>query len=77
MNSAAFDDERDEYTAPGHTAPLIVPGVFGGGALELCDHSFELQSLRLANAELLARVDNLQTELADALRRLDVANDGD
>jgi len=99
--SAAFDDERDDYTAPGHTAPIggfvtkeqmesfvangrrigaitMLPsaGDVAGcqnceqlrAELELlkagtCQHTFELQSLRMALANAQVENDNLRAEL--------------
>jgi hypothetical protein len=48
-NSAAFDDE---YTVADHSAPLaVMAGVFGQGG-GLCDHTFELRSLKIGNEAL-------------------------
>ena len=58
-NSAAFDDE---YTVAEHSAPLG-SGVFGQGGAELCDHSHELQSLRLGNEAIRVQA----AQIADAL----------
>lgn len=74
-NSAAYDDERDEYTAPGHTAPIaLLPGA---GEVAWCDHTFELNSMRITIADLRAENDNLRAE-RDALRaQLELAEDAE
>ena len=62
-DNAAFDDEFDtEFTIAAHSAPLsVMAGVFGqGGAVELCDHSHELQSMRLTIENLRANVEYWQ-----------------
>jgi len=55
MSNASFDDERDEYQAPGHTAPIMpLAMVPGAGGVGLCEHTFELQSMRRAIDDLRA-----------------------
>lgn len=81
MNNAAFDDEQInlsdmEYTALGHDNALM-PGVFGGGALELCDHSHELQSMRITIENLRETVDNLTAERDSLKMQLELAEERD
>ena len=68
--SASFDDERDDYQAPGHTAPLPAgrwptgAGVFGQGlgSFEFCD-----------NWELCERCDGLGKQLDSTEEKLAAA----
>jgi hypothetical protein len=55
--SAAHDDELDlEYSPIPNAMPLaVMPGVFGGGGL--CEHTFELQAMRVTIENLRAGKD--------------------
>lgn len=67
-DSAAHDDEWDadiltgidgfidnEYTAPGHTSPIaLLPSA---GEVALCDHTFELESMRITIDALRSNVE--------------------
>lgn len=85
--SAAHDDEiyteaeaaaltigNDGYKAPGHTAPLAM--LPGASTVGICDHTFELQSMRNTIAALRAENQLLKAqaeesaEIISELRRL-------
>ena len=69
MNSAAHDDEITnlEYTPVVMPLALVPGGIFGGA---LCDHSFELQSMRLT-------IDALREENAQLKERLEAERDAE
>ena len=64
MNSAAHDDEITdlEYTPVVMPLALVPGGIFGGA---LCDHSFELQSMRLTIDALRAENEQLKERLEE------------
>ena len=75
MNSPAFDDETIdlEYTAPGHDNALSMPIALVPSAL--CEHTFELLSMRATIENLRAENDNLRAELQSASETIEDMRD--